>query len=164
MDRTDEKFMRECIRLAQKAGERGEIPVGCVIVSDGEIVARSGNRKETELDPTAHAEIRAIRAAGKRLGKKNLSGCTLFVTLEPCVMCAGAIVNARIDRVVFGAYDRRFGCCGSVMNLLSEPRFNHRALVEGGVLEEECAQLLTGFFKEIRKQKGNHGDKANKLK
>ena len=164
MSFTDEEIMKECLRLARLASKRGEIPVGCVITRDGEIVARSSNRKESKLDPTAHAEIVALRIAGKKLGKKNLSGCKLFVTLEPCVMCAGAIVNSRIDEVVFGAYDTRFGCCGSVMNLVDCDKFNHRSTVRGGIMEKECSEVLTDFFVKLRAQKGNHGDKNNKKK
>ncbi len=161
---TDEEIMKECLRLAKLASRRGEIPVGCVITCGDEIVARSSNRKESRLDPTAHAEIVAIKSASKKLNKKNLSGCKLFVTLEPCVMCAGAIVNARIDEVVFGAHDNRFGCCGSVMNLADNELFNHRAKVRGGVLEQDCSSVLTEFFVQLRKEKGNHGDKNNKKK
>ena len=164
MSFTDEEIMKECLRLAKRAAKRGEIPVGCVVTCDGEIVARSLNRKESRLDPTAHAEVVALRAAAKRLNKKNLSGCKLFVTLEPCVMCAGAIVNSRIDEVVFGAYDTRFGCCGSVMNLADNELFNHRAVVRGGVMEKECSSILTEFFVALRERKGNHGDKSNKRK
>lgn len=149
----DEKFMKECIRLADKAAERGDVPVGCIVVEDGKIIARSFNRRETDFDPTAHAEIVALKRAGRKLGRKNLSGCTLYVTLEPCVMCAGAIVNSRISKVVFGAFDRRFGCCGSVMNLADCGKFNHRALTEGGVLESECAARLSGFFAKLREEK-----------
>lgn len=164
MSLTDEQIMKECIRLARLASSRGEIPVGCVVVKDGEIVAKSTNRKENGLDPTAHAEIVALRRAGRALKKKNLSGCKLYVTLEPCVMCAGAIVNARIDELIFGAYDKRFGCCGSVMNLADSEKFNHRVVVKGGVLEDECSQILSGFFRSLREKKGNHGDKSNKNK
>ncbi len=164
MNDKDEKIMRECLRLARLAAKRGDVPVGCVITQNGEIVARSSNRKEADNDPTAHAEIKALRAAGKKLGKKNLSGCKLYVTLEPCVMCAGAIVNARIDEVIFGAFDVRFGCCGSVMNLADNEAFNHRCPVRGGVLGDECSALLTDFFVKLRKEKGNHGDKKNKNK
>ena len=164
MSLTDEQIMKECIRLARRASDRGEVPVGCVVVKDGEIVAKSSNRKENGLDPTAHAEMVALRRAGRVLKKKNLSGCKLYVTLEPCVMCAGAIVNARIDEVVFGAYDKRFGCCGSVMNLTDCEKFNHRVVVRGGVLEEECSTMLSAFFQNLRAKKGNHGDKSNKNK
>ena len=142
---SDEKFMKKCIALAKKAGEVGDVPVGALVTMDGKVIASSNNRREKDYDPTAHAEILALRKAGKKLGRKNLSGCTLFVTLEPCVMCAGAIVNSRVDRVVFGAYDKRFGCVGSVMNLVEENKFNHRAQVTGGVLESQCSALLTDY-------------------
>ena len=149
----DEKYMRLCMRLACRAADNGDVPVGCMVVNEDKIVARAYNRREKDSDPTAHAEILALKRAGARLGRRNLSGCTLYVTLEPCVMCAGAIVNSRVDRVVFGAFDRRFGCCGSVKDLAREPRFNHRAEVRGGVLEEECAAQLSGFFKALRNEK-----------
>ena len=157
MKSNDEKFMKKCIALAKKAGERGDVPVGAIVVLGDKIVARSSNRREKCNDPTAHAEILALRKAGEKLGRKNLSGCTLFVTLEPCVMCAGAIVNSRIDRVVFGAYDKRFGCAGSVMNLVEQNDFNHSASVTGGVLLEECSALLSDFFSTLRKEKKQKG-------
>ena len=157
MKSNDEKFMKKCIALAKKAGERGDVPVGAIVVLGDKIVARSSNRREKCNDPTAHAEILALRKAGEKLGRKNLSGCTLFVTLEPCVMCAGAIVNSRIDRVVFGAYDKRFGCAGSVMNLVEQNDFNHSAAVTGGVLLKECSALLSDFFSTLRKEKKQKG-------
>lgn len=153
----DEKYMKKCIALADKAAARGDIPVGCLIVSDGKVIATSYNRRETDFDPTAHAEIVAMRRAGKKLGRRHLGGCTLYVTLEPCVMCAGAIVNARIDKVVFGAYDKRFGCCGSNYNLAADPVFNHRAEVVGGVMGEECSRQLSEFFKAIREKQKTEG-------
>ncbi|MDR0426853.1 MAG: tRNA adenosine(34) deaminase TadA [Clostridiales bacterium] len=146
----DKRMIREALKEAKKALEYRDVPVGCVLVRDGAIVARAHNRRERDNRPTAHAEVLCIDAAAKRLGAWNLSGCTLYVTLEPCVMCAGAIVYARIDRVVFGAYDKRFGCAGSVHNLLADPKFNHRALVTGGVLEAECLAPIQEFFKAIR--------------
>lgn len=145
-----EKFMRAAVKEAVKAKLIDEVPVGAVVVKDGIIIARAHNRRITSTDATAHAEILALRRAGKRLGVWNLSGCELYVTLEPCAMCAGAIVQARIAKVVFGAYDKRFGACGSVINLADRAEFNHRAVIEGGVLAEECADLLTVFFKAKR--------------
>lgn len=148
---SDEKIMKKCLGLAARAAENGDVPIGCIITdADGKIVARAFNSREKDADPTAHAEVLALRKAGRRLKLKNLSGCTLYVTLEPCVMCAGAIVNARIERVVFGAYDRRFGCCGSKDNLADCDKFNHRARVTGGVLEDECAGALSAFFAALR--------------
>lgn len=158
----DEKYMKKCIALADKAAARGDIPVGCLIVSDGKVIATSYNRRETDFDPTAHAEIVAMRRAGKKLGRRHLGGCTLYVTLEPCVMCAGAIVNARIDKVVFGAYDKRFGCCGSNCNLAADPVFNHRAEVVGGVMGEECSRQLSEFFKAVREKQKTEGPRYRK--
>ena len=146
-----EKFMRAALREAEKAGAAGEVPVGAVIVRDGKIIARGKNERETKKDPAAHAEIVAIRKAGKKLGRWNLSDCDLFVTLEPCVMCSGAIVYARIARVYYGADDLRFGCCGTIMNLVADPRLNHRAETEGGILQEECLAPIRAFFREKRK-------------
>ena len=142
--------MREAIKLARKAEAEGEVPVGAVVVADGRIVGRGYNKRTYGHDPTAHAEIIALRRAGKKLGRWNLTGCTLYVTLEPCVMCAGAAVNARIAHIVFGAYDSRFGACGSVCDLFSKNDFNHEGLLTGGVLADECAAILSGFFKNLR--------------
>ncbi len=145
-----ERFMRAALKEAAKAGEKGEVPVGAVIVQNGKIVARGGNARETAHDPCAHAEVVAIRKAGKKLGRWNLSDCDLFVTLEPCVMCSGAVVYARIRTVYYGADDLRFGCCGTVMNLAQDERLNHRARVVGGVLREECVLPIQNFFREKR--------------
>lgn len=160
----NEKIMKKCLGLAARAAKNGDVPVGCAITDgSGKIVARAYNRREADGDPTAHAEILALRKAGRKLRLKNLSGYTLYVTLEPCVMCAGAIVNARVSRVVFGAYDRRFGCCGSADNLADCDKFNHRAAVVGGVLEKECSAALTEFFAGVRARKKaeNGGDETD---
>ncbi|HEU4630138.1 MAG TPA: tRNA adenosine(34) deaminase TadA [Gemmatimonadaceae bacterium] len=135
---------------ARAAAARGEVPVGAVIVHDGEIVAGAGNRTAGDADPTAHAELLAIRAAAAALGDWRLAGCTLYVTLEPCAMCAGAIVLARLDRVVFGAWDPKAGMAGSVGDLLRHPRLNHRPHVAGGVDEAACAAQLREFFERRR--------------
>ena len=141
----DERFMREAIELARKAERLGEVPVGAVVVKDGEIISRAYNTRERDRVATAHAELLAIEEACRVLGSWRLSGCTLYVTLEPCPMCAGAIVNSRIDRVVFGASDVAAGCCGSVINFNSYP-FNHTFEITGGVCEDECRALLREFF------------------
>ena len=145
-------FMNEAIKLAKKAAQLGEVPIGAVVVRDGIIVGEAYNLRETEKLATAHAEISAIEAACKKLGGGRLFGCTLYVTLEPCPMCAGAIVNSRIDRVVYGAPDIRFGACGSLFNINSYP-LNHAFEITSGVCEEECKQLLSDFFKNLRKKK-----------
>jgi len=145
----DVRFMREALASASAAEASGEVPVGAVIVRDDTVVARAANAMKAG-GATAHAELRAIESALAALGSERLSGCTLYVTLEPCAMCAGAIVLARLDRVVFGAWDPKAGMAGSVEDLLRHPRLNHRPEVEGGVLEAECAQLLTRFFEERR--------------
>lgn len=151
MDNRDISFMRQALALADDAAELGEIPVGAIIVNrDGKIVASAYNLRETEKSATAHAEILAIERACEALGGWRLNGCTLYVTLEPCPMCAGALVNSRIDRVVFGAYDMQAGCCGSVINFNAYP-FNHAFEIEGGVLEDECREVLTKFFNIKRK-------------
>ncbi len=146
----DEHFMREALAEARKAMECGEVPIGAVVVRDGEIVGRGYNLRETKKDPTLHAELIAIREASARLGGWRLIGCELYVTLEPCPMCAGAIVQARIERVVYGAADPKAGCAGTLMNLCDEPRFNHQLPVVAGVLAEECGQLLKEFFRRLR--------------
>lgn len=146
----DVRWMREAIAEAHKAESLGEVPIGAVVVRDGLVVGRGHNLRETSRDATAHAEMLAIRDACSRLGAWRLLDCTLYVTLEPCPMCAGAIVQSRLPRVVFGAADPKAGCAGTLMNLLREPRFNHRAEVTAGVLADECAQLLRRFFQNLR--------------
>ena len=142
--------MREALALAREAAEAGEVPVGCVVFDEaGEIIGRGRNRREEARDACAHAEVEAIRAACAARGSWNLSGCGLAVTLEPCPMCAGAIVNARIPAVYYGAKDDKAGCCGSVLNLFEE-RFNHHPRIYGRVLEAECAALLQEFFQSLR--------------
>ena len=145
----DEKFMREALFLAQEAAAEGEVPVGCVIVKGDQIVGRGRNRRETVKNALSHAEIEAINDACRTLGGWRLWECTLYVTLEPCPMCAGAIVNARIPRVVYGAKDSKCGACGSVCDLFSM-EFNHHPKVEKGLLEEACTALLTEFFEKLR--------------
>ena len=144
-----EFYMRQALALAREAIEDGDVPVGCVIVREGEIIGRGRNRREADGDATAHAEVEAIRDACGRLGSWRLHGCTLYVTLEPCPMCAGAIINARIGAVRYGVRDPKAGCCGSVLNLFEE-RFNHRPRVYGGLLEPECRALLEEFFQNLR--------------
>lgn len=148
---THEDYMREALTLARACVPDGDIPVGCVIVSpDGEIIGRGRNRREADRRATAHAEIEAINAACAALGSWRLEGCTLYVTLEPCPMCAGAIINSRIATLYFGAREPKSGCCGSILNLFCEP-FNHHPRVYGGLLEGECRGLLEGFFTKLRK-------------
>ena len=144
-----EFFLGEALALARAAAEDGDVPVGCVIVRDGEIVGRGRNRREADGDATAHAEVEAIRDACARLGSWRLHRCTLYVTLEPCPMCAGAIINARVEEVRYGVKDEKAGCCGSVLNLFEE-RFNHRPRIYQGPLEGECEELLQKFFRELR--------------
>ncbi len=158
--RDEEKFMKEAIRQAKKAYALREVPIGCVIVYEGKIIARGYNRRNTDKNTTSHAEINAIRKASKKLGDWRLEGCTLYVTLEPCQMCAGAIVQARIDKVVIGSMNPKAGCAGSVLNLLEMDGFNHKVEVERGVLEEECSTMLSGFFKELRMDKAKAKAKA----
>ena len=146
----DEGWMAEALALAQVAGARGEVPVGAIVVKDGAIIGRGGNAPIAGNDPTAHAEITALREAGRVLGNYRLPGCDLYATIEPCAMCAGAILHARIGRVVFGARDPKTGVCGSVIDLFAEPRLNHHATVVGGVLAGECGGLLARFFEERR--------------
>lgn len=147
---TDLIFMRQALDQAQNAWALGEVPVGAVVVMDGQVVATGFNQPIGTHDPTAHAEIMALRAAATILGNYRLPGCELYVTLEPCVMCAGAMMHARLARVVFGATDPKTGACGSIVNLFEQERLNHHAEVAGGVLEQQCSQLLKDFFAERR--------------
>lgn len=152
-EQTDIKFMKEAIRQAKKAYKLDETPIGCVIVHEGKIIARGYNRRNTDKSPLAHAEITAIRKASRKLGDWRLEECTLYVTLEPCQMCAGAIVQARIPRLVIGSRNPKAGCAGSVLNLLQVPAFNHQVEITEGVLEEECSLMLTNFFRDLREKK-----------
>ncbi|MHB8496073.1 MAG: tRNA adenosine(34) deaminase TadA [Casimicrobiaceae bacterium] len=138
--------MAEALALARGAAARGEVPVGAIVVCDGVVIGRGGNAPIAANDPTAHAEIAALRDAGAALGNYRLPGCEIYVTLEPCAMCAGAIMHARLSRLVFGAHDLKTGACGSVVDLFANPRLNHHTRVVGGVAEEACAALLTEFF------------------
>ena len=149
----DIDYMEQAIALAQQAAEQGEVPVGAIIVKDGAIIGKGSNTPIDTHDPTAHAEIIAMRDAAQRIGNYRLVDCTLYVTLEPCAMCTGAMQHARIARVVYGASDAKTGACGSVVDLMAEAKLNHHAVVEGGVLAEECGSLLSTFFK-ARRQKG----------
>ena len=150
---TDEKYMREALKQAKKALALGEVPIGCVIVHDGKIIARGYNRRNTDQSTLSHAEITAIRKAGKILKDWRLEGCTLYVTLEPCQMCAGAIVQSRLTRVVVGCMNPKAGCAGSILNLLQMKEFNHQAELQTGILGEECSQMMKAFFKELREKK-----------
>lgn len=155
MNPTDEHWMRHALALAEQAASQDEVPVGAVIVRDGELIAEGHNRPIIDHDPSAHAEMVALRAAGKALDNYRLTGCDLYVTLEPCVMCAGAIVHARIQRLVFGALDPRAGAVSSVYDVISEPRLNHALEWQGGVLEHDCGQLLKDFFRQRRQAAKN---------
>jgi tRNA(adenine34) deaminase len=157
----DEYYMRLAIEEAKKAEQMGEVPIGAVIVQGDRVIARSHNLRETEQRAVAHAEILAIDEACKATRSWRLEDATLYVTLEPCAMCAGAIVLARIKRVVFGASDPKGGCAGTLMNLLQEERFNHQAEVTSGVLGEECGQMLSHFFRKLREKKKNVGQSSN---
>jgi tRNA(adenine34) deaminase len=147
---TDESYLRATIDEALAAKRDGEVPVGAVVVFEGAIVGRGNNRVLRDSDPTAHAEIVALRAAGQALGNYRLEGCTLYVTLEPCAMCAGAILHARIKRLVYAAADAKAGACGSVLSVMNHPQLNHKVEVEAGLLAEECGALLTNFFRARR--------------
>ena len=149
----DERFMKEAIKQAKKAYKLLEVPIGCVIVHEGKIIARGYNRRNTDKNTLAHAELTAIRKAAKVLGDWRLEGCTMYVTLEPCQMCAGALVQARIDKVYIGCMNKKAGCAGSVLNLLEMQEFNHQVELASGVLEEECSEMMKQFFREMRKKK-----------
>lgn len=144
------KYMKEALRQAKKAYALGEVPIGCVIVYEDKIIARGYNRRNTDKNTLAHAEITAINRASKKIGDWRLEDCTLYVTLEPCQMCAGAIVQSRITNVVMGCMNPKAGCGGSILNILEMPEFNHQVNVLRGVMEEECSQILQDFFKELR--------------
>ena len=149
----DEKYMKEALKQAKKAEVLEEVPIGCVIVQNGQIIARGYNRRNTDKNTLSHAELNAIRKASKKTGDWRWEDCTMYITLEPCQMCAGAIVQARVGRVVIGAMNPKAGCAGSVLNLLEYPEFNHQAEVERGVLEAECSEMLTEFFQQLRENK-----------
>jgi tRNA(adenine34) deaminase len=149
---SDDDFMNVALTLARQAEQSGEVPVGAVVVKDGVIIGRGSNAPISRHDPSAHAELLALREAARHLGNYRLTGCELFVTLEPCVMCTGAIFHARIARVVFGASDFKTGACGSVLNLFAEQRLNHHAKITAGVLADKCGQILSDFFAARRMQ------------
>ncbi len=146
----DEEYMKDALRQAKKAYSLGEVPIGCVIVYDDKVIARGYNRRNTDKNTLSHAEITAIRRASKKIGDWRLEGCTMYVTLEPCQMCAGALVQSRIDRVVIGAMNPKAGCAGSILNLLEMSEFNHQVETTRGVCEEECSKILKDFFTDLR--------------
>ena len=149
----DEKYMKEAIKQAKKAYALWEVPIGCVIVYEDRIIARAYNRRNTDKCTLAHAEITAIKRAAKVMGDWRLEGCTMYVTLEPCQMCAGALVQSRISRVVIGSMNPKAGCAGSILNMLQMEQFNHQIETEKGILKEECSDMLSSFFKELRQRK-----------
>ena len=149
----EEKFMREALKEAKKAYDKLEVPVGCVIVKDGKIISRGHNVKETKKDTTKHAEMIAIQKASKKLDSWRLLDCEMYVTLEPCSMCAGAIINSRIKKIYIGTKDEKTGAVGSVLNLLEDYKFNHKVEIESGIMQKECEKILKDFFKELRKSK-----------
>lgn len=149
----DERYMKEAIKQAKKAAALGEVPIGCVIVYEDKVIGRGYNRRNTDKSTFSHAEITAMKRAGKLIGDWRLEGCTMYVTLEPCQMCAGAIVQARIPRVVMGCMNPKAGCAGSVVNLLQMKEFNHQVEITEGILKEECSRILTDFFVKLRAEK-----------
>jgi tRNA(adenine34) deaminase len=156
----DEKYMKMAVKLAKKAASMGEVPIGCVIVYEDRVIGRGYNRRKTDKNTLSHAEITAIRKASRVIGDWRLEGCTMYVTLEPCQMCAGAIVQARIPQVIMAAENPKAGCAGSVMDILNNPDFNHQVDVKKGVLKEECSKLLKEFFVELRAR--NKAEKEQK--
>lgn len=152
----NEKYMKEAMKQAKKAYAIGEVPIGCVIVYEDKIIGRGYNRRTIDKNPLAHAELIAIKKASKKMGDWRLEDCTLYVTLEPCQMCSGAIVQARVKKVVVGCMNPKAGCAGSILNLLQVEQFNHQVELETGVLEEECSEMMKNFFKELRKAKKKH--------
>ncbi|MGN0480263.1 MAG: tRNA adenosine(34) deaminase TadA [Lachnospiraceae bacterium] len=154
----NEKYMKAAIKLAQKAEKLEEVPIGCVIVYENKIIGRGYNRRNTDKTTLGHAEIAAIKKASKYINDWRLEGCTMYVTLEPCQMCAGAIVQARISNVVIGSMNPKAGCAGSILNILEHPSFNHQVNVTRGVLEEQCSSMLSEFFKKLRKKKAGKKD------
>ena len=157
----DEKFMREAIRQAKKAYALDEVPIGCVIVYEGKIIARGYNRRNTDKNTLSHAELIAIKKASRKLGDWRLEGCTMYITLEPCQMCAGAMVQARVTEAVIGSMNPKAGCAGSVLNILEMEGFNHQVNVRRGVMEEECSGLMKQFFKELRERKKEEKEKKS---
>ena len=153
----DEKYMAAALQEARRAWMLNEVPIGAVVVKDGEIIGRGFNLRESMQTTLTHAELLAIQDANQKVGSWRLEDCTLYVTLEPCPMCAGAIVQSRVKRVVYGASDQKAGCAGTLMNLLEEPRFNHQVEVKSGVLEPQCSTVLKNFFKELRQKKNEKG-------
>ena len=149
----DEIYMKQAIKLAKKAWKIEEVPIGCVIVHEGKVIGRGYNRRTTDKNPLAHAELIAIKKASRKMGDWRLEDCTLYVTLEPCQMCSGAIVQARVKRVVVGCMNPKAGCAGSILNLLQVDRFNHQVELETGILEEECSEMMKSFFKELREKR-----------
>jgi len=149
---TDIKYMKEALRLAKKAKSLGEVPIGCVIEYQGKIIGRGYNRRKTDKNTLSHAELIAIKKASRSMGDWRLEECTMYVTLEPCQMCAGAIVQARIPRVVIGCMNPKAGCAGSILNILQIPQFNHQVEIERGLMEEECSEMLSAFFRELREK------------
>ena len=156
-----QKYMKEAIRQAKKAYELGEVPIGCVIVYNGKIVARGYNRRNTDKNSLSHAEMNAIKKASKKLGDWRLDNCEMYVTLEPCQMCSGAMVQARIKKVYIGCMNPKAGCAGSILNLLQIPEFNHQLQIEKGIMEQECSDLMKNFFRDLRSGNIKRASKFN---